>query len=418
METEIIQKPMNEEPGLGETKSTDISEKSEEMPTESKKLVSGDTKTTEKPISFKTSEMQKTSSSDKKSGDKMNKIKDTKINKEETKVHKAKAETVKKLAEKIKNSKTLMIVSIKNLPSRQFQSIKKSLRGKALVKVAKKNIMLRAIKKFGKESILPLEKQIQENCAFVISDIEGFELAGILSKEKTPASAKAGQIAPEDIEVKAGPTSLVPGPAISELGALGIQISIDEGKISIKAPKIIIKKEQVINDGAASILQKLDIHPFSVGLEPLVIYDIEKEKIYSNIKIDSEESIENLKNAAGKALGFAQKIMYYCKDTIGYLLAKANAQANKLEGLSPQSSDKEEKVEEPKVEDKTEEKTTENKPISDNALNGEKSLSNESQDIKETKESKDKENTDNQFEKPITDTGEKEEIKEETKNEQ
>jgi len=359
METEnIIIKPE-----INETKSIDISQKSEEKPTESKRLISKDSK--------------------------------KKSNSEETKTHKAKAETVKKLSEKIKNSKTLMIVSIKNLPSKQFQDIKKSLRGKALVKVAKKNIMLRTIKGFGKESILPLEKQIKENSAFVISDIEGFELAGILSKEKTPASAKAGQIAPEDIEVKAGPTNLVPGPAISEFGALGIQISIDEGTISIKAPKIIIKKDGIINEGAASILQKLDIHPFSVGLEPLAIYDVESEKIYSEVKIDSEESIENLKNAAGKALGFAQKIIYCCKDTITYLLAKANAQANKLEGLAP---------EEPKVkEEKTEEK---NKPISNETLSDEETKDKEDNisdkgEIKEEKVEEKKEKKENTQLNPV-----------------
>lgn len=281
--------------------------------------------------SNKTSKEQKSNLSGKSDIDKDKINKKLEVsNKEKTETHKAKAETVKKLAEKIKNSKTLMIVSIKNLPSKQFQDIKKSLRGKAVVRVAKKNIMLRAIKKFGKESLLPLEKQIQENSAFVISDIEGFELAGILSKEKTPSSAKVGQIAPEDIEVKAGPTSLVPGPAISELGALGIQISIEEGKISIKAPKVIIKKGDEINEGAASILQKLDIHPFNVGLEPIAIYDVQTEKIYSNIKINSEETVGNLKEASVKAFGFAQKIIYYCKDTIGYFLGKANSEQEAL----------------------------------------------------------------------------------------
>lgn len=372
METEIIKKPMEE-------------------------------KLNEKSISPKKSSEQKNSLSEKLDTKEI-KISE-KQNKEETTVHKAKAETVTKLSEKIKNSKTLMIVSIKNLPSKQFQSIKKSLRGEALVKVAKKNIMLRVIKKFGKESILGLEKEIQENCAFVISDIEGFELAGILSKEKTPASAKAGQIAPEDIEVKAGPTSLVPGPAISELGALGIQISIDEGKISIKSPKVIIRKDGIINEGAASILQKLDIHPFSVGLEPLAVYDVQTEKIYADIKIDSEETIKELKTAAGKALGFAQKIIYYCKDTISYLLAKANAQANKLGGLAP------------KEEPKTEEVKEETESISPQELNDKEDISKDNEVSDKDLDDK-KESTEKSSEQPITDTKEdSNENLEETKNE-
>lgn len=247
------------------------------------------------------------------------------------KSHKIKKESVKKLAEQIKNAKTLMIVNVKNLPSKQFQEIKKTIREHALIKIAKKNILKRAIEELKKESILPLEKQVKENCAFAISGLEGFELARILSKNKTRIFAKAGQTANEDIEVKKGPTNLMPGPAISELGALGIQIAVEEGKISIKKSKVIIRKGQEIKENAASILQKLDIKPFDIGLEPVVFYDVQTEKIYSNIKIDSGQTAEDLRNASAKALGLAQRIVYYCKETIGYLLGKANAEGNILE---------------------------------------------------------------------------------------
>ena len=246
-----------------------------------------------------------------------------------------KEKNVSELAEKIKSSKTLMLVSIKGLPSRQFQDIKKSIRKEAFVKVAKKNIMLRAVKKIGKESIMPLERFINENCAFVISNSEGFELAGILATKKNPVFAKAGQIVPEDIEVKAGPTELVPGPAISELGAIGLQISVENGKISIRNPKVVVKKGNAINEAVASILQKLNIQPFKVGLEPVAIYDVQNEKIYSGIKIDSDIASQNLRDSASKALGFAQKIIYYCRETIGYLLAKANSHGEALAKLKP-----------------------------------------------------------------------------------
>ena len=62
---------------------------------------------------------------------------------EENVPHAKKIELIKDLVEKIKTAKTLMLVSIKGLPSPQFQEIKKSLREHALVRVAKKNIMLR-----------------------------------------------------------------------------------------------------------------------------------------------------------------------------------------------------------------------------------------------------------------------------------
>jgi len=259
--------------------------------------------------------------------------------KKPTKAHKEKEKAVKEFAEQIQKAKTLMVVNIKGLPSSQFQSIKKELRAHAQIKVAKKNILKRVIKALGKESALGLEKEIQENCAFAISDLEGFELAGILAHSKTPLFAKAGQEAVEDIEVKAGPTSLLPGPAISELGSLGLQVAVENGKISIKASKVVVNKGRVINANAASLFQKLDIKPFNIGLEPIAVYDLQTEKIYTNIKINPEQAIKDLKSAAGKALGFAQKIVYYCKETIAYFLAKANAGEQALEKLSPAESE-------------------------------------------------------------------------------
>ena len=46
---------------------------------------------------------------------------------------------------------------------------------------------------------------------------------------------------------------------------------------------------------------------------------------------------------AGKALGFAQKIVYYCRQTIGYFLSKANSHANALSNLQPKEKTAEEK---------------------------------------------------------------------------
>jgi large subunit ribosomal protein L10 len=238
--------------------------------------------------------------------------------------HDLKVKSVKLLSDKIKNAKTFMIIDIKGLPSPQFQNIKKDLREYALIQVAKKNILRRAIEELKKESILPLENHVVESCAFAISDLEGFELAGILSNNKTPVFAKAGQTAKEDIEIKAGPTSLLPGPAISELGALGLQISVENGKISIRNPKIVVKSGETIKEAVASLLQKLEIKPFTIGLVPVAFYDNKEDKIYSDIKINPEEARINLVLMSRKALGFAQKINYYCPETISYLLGKAH----------------------------------------------------------------------------------------------
>ena len=56
-----------------------------------------------------------------------------------------KTELVKELVDQIKNFKTFLIASMKGLPSAQFNEIKKNLRGKSEIKVAKKTVTFRAI---------------------------------------------------------------------------------------------------------------------------------------------------------------------------------------------------------------------------------------------------------------------------------
>ncbi len=259
--------------------------------------------------------------------------------KKSTHVSEEKKKIVEELSDLIKNKRTILIASIKNIPGSQFQEIVKKLRGKAIVKVPKKNLIFRAIDDSGKEAEKKLKEQITESVAILFSDLDSFDLATELVNNKSPTKAKAGQEAPLDIEIPAGPTDLVPGPAISELGALGIQIQIEKGKITIKTPKIIAKEGEKISAGAAELMNKLGIKPFSVGFIPLSAFDTKEGKLYLEIKIDREEALNELKVAFGKALPFAVEIGYPTKDTISFLIGKAHMHGKAIEGLKKTESE-------------------------------------------------------------------------------
>jgi large subunit ribosomal protein L10 len=310
----------------------------------------------------------------------------------ETKVSKKKIETVKKIVELMNSNDTLIIASIKNLPSRQFQDIRKRLRGKAEVKVIKKRIMLKAIETSENKKLEELKKYVQEDSAILFSSQDTFDLVGFLAENKNPIKAKVGQVAIEDIEVEEGPTDLIPGPAISEFGNLGIKIAVEEGKIAIKEKKVIAKKDEKISGSAASIMSKLDIKPFKIGLEPLAIYDDKTGKIYTDVKIDKEKAVEDLKISSVKALGLAQKIIYYCKETIGFLLAKANSEKKSLNKLQPEKKVEEKKEEgKEKVEEKSEEQKEETAKQEENKNTDEKIEENKDnvpQENKQTQEEK------------------------------
>ncbi|MCD4728103.1 MAG: 50S ribosomal protein L10 [Pirellulales bacterium] len=269
---------------------------------------------------------------------------------ENKKVPERKLKAVEEFKNLANTKKTILIASIKNLPASQFQEISKKLRGKAVVKVPKKSISLRAIEAVEKDSVKKIKENIDKDIAILFSDLDAFELDGELINNRSAAKAKPGQEAPEDIEVQEGPTDLVPGPAVSELGALGIQIKIENGKIKINANKIIAKQGEKISQGAADLMSKLDIKPFEVGFEPLVALDTQSGTLYTDIKIDREGTLEELKVAFGKALPFAVEIGYICEDTIKFLISKAGMHEKALDGLGEK-----EKTEAPEPEEKKEE---------------------------------------------------------------
>jgi len=241
-----------------------------------------------------------------------------------------KIKVVSEFADLIKKHKTILIASIKNLPGSQFQEIGKKLRGKAIVKVPKKNLIFRAIDESGNSEVKKIKDQIIESTAILFSDLDSYDLAAELLKRKSPAKAKAGQEAPFDIEVEAGMTDLVPGPAISELGAVGIKTKVTNGKLEIIKDTVIVKEGKIISQNVADVMAKLDIKPFSIGFTPLCAYDTQEKKLYLEIKIDKDEAVENLKVAFGHALPFAVEIGYITEETVKVMIRKAASEERKL----------------------------------------------------------------------------------------
>lgn len=263
----------------------------------------------------------------------------------------------KKIVSELKNllssKRTILLTSIKNLPAKKLQDITKSMRGKAIIKHPKKNLMIRALNETKKEGLEEIKDEIKAGTAIVFSDEEPYELSSEFLKEKTPAEAKPGQEAPEKIEIPAGPTDLPPGPAITELSSIGLKVKIDKGKITIDEGKVVAEEGEKISVNVAKVMSKLGIRPFSIGIIPKSAFDLKEEKFYKEIKIDSEEAIKNLKDAFSKAIPFAVEINYPCQETISYIITKAQIEAKKMEQFT--SSGEEEKAEEKQEESSSEE---------------------------------------------------------------
>ena len=259
------------------------------------------------------------------------------------KVSQQKLKELKELIALIEKNSTIAISSIENLPSKQLQKIRHILRGKIIIKTVKKSLALRAFDEAKKENIKELSNSVEKNSAILFSDIDPFEIAGILAENKFPIKAKPGQLANEDIVIEAGPTDLMPGPAISELSAVGLKTGVEGGKIAIKETKAIVKAGHAISRNVADVLMKLDIQPFSIGIDIKIAYDSKDKKTYSNIKIDREGFKNQILSAFVSARQFAINIGFACKETIADIIMRAQRESLAIEKLTKSHSSTEEK---------------------------------------------------------------------------
>ena len=136
--------------------------------------------------------------------------------------------------------------------------------------------------------------------------------------------------------------------------------------------------------------------------------------IYTELNIDPEGYTEELKVAAGKAISFARNIVYYCKETIGYFLAKGIMEGEALEKLQIEEEGKsEEKPADSKenVEDvSTDEEKNENKESISSESKVSESDESKSDDT-QTEESSEDKMEDNEESKVVEDTNTEEENK-------
>jgi len=246
-------------------------------------------------------------------------------------VKEEKLKQVEELKEKIDEYSVIGLIDMNKLPSKQMQEIKKQVRGTAEIKMVKKSVMTRAIQGAKKENVKEIEKHVPTQPAILFTNTEPFKFYSIIDKLKSPTFAKEGDISPEEIFIAAGPTSLMPGPVISEFAKVKIPAGVEEGKIAIKRDTVVAKQGDVISKDLANILRKLKIEPIKIGMNVVALFD--KGQIYTKdvLSLVGEVYINKTKQAFTEALNLSVSIAYPTKQNIKQLLAKAYQQAKAIE---------------------------------------------------------------------------------------
>jgi len=166
------------------------------------------------------------------------------------------------------------IVGADNVGSRQMQKIRIALRGHAIVLMGKNTMMRKAIRRH-LENNAALEKllpYIKGNVGLVFTKGDLSEVSRIIQENKVAAPAKAGAIANLDVTVPAQCTVLGPEKT-SFFQALSIQTKISKGTIEILNDVKLIKIGDKVGASEATLLNMLNISPFTYGLQIEMVYD-------------------------------------------------------------------------------------------------------------------------------------------------
>lgn len=282
-------------------------------------------------------------------------------------VNPAKVREVESLTSRMRDAPVVGIVNIQGIPAKQFQAMRRRLRGKVDIRVAKNTLLRIALEQAGadKKGLGDLATALEGQIALVTTALNPFRLFRELEGTKAPAPAKGGEAAPADIWVREGETPFKPGPVVGDLQKAGIPAAIERGKVVIKKDKMLVKAGDRIPREVATVLTRLEIYPLIVGLDLRSAY--EEGQVYARdvLAVDDaalrgqvSDAIRHalnlsvfvaypttftlpllLSTAYRKALSLAVNAGIPTKEAVKFLLAKAQAQALAIAARAPDAVD-------------------------------------------------------------------------------
>lgn len=179
-----------------------------------------------------------------------------------------------KLKELLTEYKSIFVVGVDNVSSQQMHETRKALRGEATVLMGKNTMVRRAIRGFladlpEYEKLLPF---VKGNVGFIFTNSDLKTIREAIVSNVVAAPAKAGAVAPKDVWVPAGNTGMEPGKT-SFFQALGVPTKIARGFIEIVSDVKVVDAGNKVGPSEASLLNLLNISPFTYGLTVSQVYD-------------------------------------------------------------------------------------------------------------------------------------------------
>jgi large subunit ribosomal protein L10 len=221
----------------------------------------------------------------------------------------------------VKSYKVIGVINLNGLPDRLTQKAKNSSKPNTKFILGRKTLLEKIIASHEKGA--DLTKHITGTSAIILSNEDPFELYQKFKKNAIKLSAKPGQVAPDDVPIQSGETTIMPGQTVTELKAAGIDVQIQKGKVVIAKDKILVKKGDVISPMVAKALHTLEIYPFSAVVDPVLMAD--KKMLYTRtvLGINAEMIVMEMTRAFRSALSISLERNIINKYTITNLIGKA-----------------------------------------------------------------------------------------------
>jgi len=248
------------------------------------------------------------------------------------KIHQWKLDEVLYLVDLFKNHKTVAVIEVARLNDKQIQEMRKILRGKAIIRMSKKNLQLIAIEQYKHESkkdyLDDLAGKILGQSALCFTNINIFELKKMFNENEWMVAAKPNEITPVDIWVNEGDTGLPTGQVISELNmTLRLPTKIQNDTIWVREDTKTHAVGDYVDVKQAAVLKKLGVAPIKSLIKIHYAWSdgeiIPEEILY----MDMAQFQQELASAYLGARKLALELGIIDKETIEPLIQKAHREA-------------------------------------------------------------------------------------------
>ncbi|EAR84695.2 60S acidic ribosomal protein P0 (macronuclear) [Tetrahymena thermophila SB210] len=197
---------------------------------------------------------------------------------------------IRRFYELLSKYDSIALCTLENVGSLQLQQIRRSLGSNNIMVIGKNTVVRKAVqlksadlptdskydwyRQFGapKPQLASLIPHLKNKIAYVFHNDPIFALKPKIESFVVPAPARVGTVAQKDVMIPPGPTGMDPS-QINFFHALSISTKIQKGQIEITKEVQVCTKGKKIGNSEVSLLEKMNIQPFSYGMKCFSDYD-------------------------------------------------------------------------------------------------------------------------------------------------